>query len=210
MYLPKYFEEGNVGALHGLIRAHPLGTFITRSADGVEANHLPFELDPEPGPFGTLRGHVARANPVWRESLPESESLIIFQGPAGYISPSWYPTKQENGQVVPTWNYAVVHARGPLRIIEDRDWLLGLVTRLTVRHEADSAEPWHVTDAPEPFIQELLGAIVGIEIPIRLLQGKWKLSQNRPQKDQQGIVQGLSALGDDAAAGLAKMVQDES
>ena len=183
---------------------------ITRSADGVEANHLPFELDPEPGPFGTLRGHVARANPVWHESLPEAESLIIFQGPAGYISPSWYATKQENGEVVPTWNYAVVQARGPLHFIEDREWLLGLVTRLTVRHEAGSTEPWHVSDAPAPFIQQLLGAIVGFEVPIRLLQGKWKLSQNRPQKDQQGIVRGLSALGDDAAASLATMVRDES
>jgi len=210
MYLPKYFEESNVGALHGLIRAHPFGTLITRTASGMEANHLPIELDPEPGPFGMLRGHVARANPVWRESLPDADALVLFQGPAGYISPSWYPTKQETGEVVPTWNYAVVHARGPLHFIEDRDWLLGLVTRLTDRHEAGSAEPWQVSDAPAPFIQQLLGAIVGFEVPIRTLQGKWKLSQNRPQGDRQGIVKGLSAIGDDAAASLAKMVRDES
>ena len=208
MYLPKYFEERDVGALHGLIRAYPFATLLTRTADGIEANHLPFELNPEPGPFGTLRGHVARANPVWRESLAGAEALIVFQGPAGYISPSWYPTKEQNGEVVPTWNYAVVHARGPLQFIEDKDWLLGLVTRLTVRHEAGSGEPWHVSDAPAPFIQQLLGAIVGIEVPIRLLQGKWKLSQNRPQQDQQGIVQGLSAQEGDAAASLAKMIRD--
>jgi transcriptional regulator len=208
MYLPKYFEETNTGALHGLIRVCPFGTLITHAANGIEANHLPFELAPEPGPFGTLRAHVARANPVWREALPESEALIIFQGPAGYISPSWYPTKQQSGEVVPTWNYAVVHARGPVRFIEDRQWLRGLVTRLTDRHEAGSAEPWHVSDAPAPFIEQLLGAIVGIEIPIRSLQGKWKLSQNRPPADRQGVVQGLSALGNDAAARLAKMIRD--
>ena len=210
MYLPKYFEETKVEALHGLIHACPFGTLITHAANGAEANHLPFELHPEPGPFGTLRGHVARANPVWREASPGADALIIFQGPAGYISPSWYPTKQQGGEVVPTWNYAVVHARGPLHFIEDRNWLLGLVTRLTVRHEAGRAAPWHVSDAPAPFIEKLLGAIVGIEIPLRSLQGKWKLSQNRPQADRQGVVEGLSALGDDAARSLAMLVGDES
>ena len=208
MYLPKYFEQTNVDELHGLIRACPFGTLITRAAHGIEANHLPFELHPEPGPFGTLRGHVARANAVWREALAEDGALIIFQGPAGYISPSWYPTKQQTGEVVPTWNYAVVHARGPLQFIEDRAWLLGLVTRLTERHEAGSAEPWQVSDAPAPFIEQLLGAIVGIEIPIRSLQGKWKLSQNRPQVDRLGIVKGLSAAGDEAAENLARMIPD--
>jgi transcriptional regulator len=207
MYLPRYFEQTDVRALHGLIRSHPFGTLVTATATGMVANHVPFEIDPVPATFGTLRCHVARANPVWKELRLESEALVIFQGPDAYISPSWYATKQETGEVVPTWNYAIVHARGPIRIIEDREWLRGLVQRLTERHEAGSAEPWHVSDAPPVFIEQLLGAIVGIEIPIRTLNGKWKLSQNRPEADRTGIVTGLAEAGRESAEEMLQIMR---
>src|SRR5437870_9970841 len=178
MYLPTHFEETRVQVLHALIGAHPLGALVAMTGAGLDANHIPFEIDPEPAPFGTLRGHVARANSIWRDSSPDVSALAIFHGPDAYISPSWYPAKQETGKVVPTWNYAVVHAHGPLRIIDDKAWLRDFVTKLTNRHEADRRDPWHVTDAPADYIDTMLEAIIGLEIPITRLVGKWKMSQN--------------------------------
>jgi transcriptional regulator len=210
MYLPKHFEETRVETLHELIRAHPLGALVTPGPAGLTANHIPFEVDLDPAPLGTLRGHVARANPVWGETPPGAEVLVLFQGPETYISPSWYPSKQETARVVPTWNYAVVHAHGPLRAIEDRDWLRAFVTRLTDRHEAARREPWKVTDAPADFIDRQLGAIVGIEIPIARLVGKWKVSQNRPAPDRAGVVEGLSQVGHPAASAMAELVRRAS
>jgi transcriptional regulator len=208
MYLPRYFEVVDVAALHALIAAHPLGALVVNGSGGLIANHVPFELDPAPAPFGTLRCHVARANPVWREATAGVEALVIFQGPSAYISPSWYPAKQETGEVVPTWNYAVVHGRGPVTIIEDRAWLRGFVERLTDRHESGRAPPWQVSDAPPAFIEQLLGAIVGIEIPLRSLTGKWKLSQNRPAADRAGIAAGLMQDAGDAPRHMAAMMRD--
>jgi transcriptional regulator len=208
MYLPRHFEETDAGALHGLIRSRPFGTLVTTAAGRLDANHLPFELDPVPAPYGTLRCHVARANPVWKEVQAATEALVIFLGPDAYISPSWYATKQESGAVVPTWNYAVVHARGAPHVIEDREWLRGLVQRLTDRHEAGRPAPWQVSDAPPAFIDKLLGVIVGIEIPIRTLTGKWKLSQNRPEADRTGIVTGLADAGTEAAGEMLRMMQN--
>src|SRR2546421_3124894 len=164
MYLPTHFEETRTDVLHGLIQAHPLGALVTLTPGGLDANHIPFEVDPAPAPFGTLRGHVARANPVWREFSREVEVLVIFQGPGTYVSPAWYETKQETGKVVPTWNYAVVHAHGALRVIEDRAWLRDFVTALTNRYEATRRDPWQVTDAPADYIDKQLGAIVGLEL----------------------------------------------
>jgi transcriptional regulator len=207
MYLPGHFEESRVDVLHGLIRAHPLGALVTLTAGGLEANHVPLEIDAEPAPFGTLRGHVARANPVWREAARDVEALVIFQGPGTYISPAWYPTKRETGRVVPTWNYAVVHARGIPRFIDDREWLRDFVTGLTDRHEAGRPAPWRVTDAPADYIDRQLGAIVGLEIAVTRLQGKWKLSQNRPGPDRAGVVEGLSREGERAGAGVAELVR---
>src|SRR5262245_37135384 len=195
MYVPKHFEETRIEILHALIRAHPLAALVTLTPDGLDANHIPFEIDPEPAPFGTLRAHVARANALWRDFSREVKALAIFQGPETYISPSWYPTKQETGRVVPTWYYAVVHAHGPLRVIEDRRWLREFVERLTNRHEASRSAPWKVTDAPAAYIDQQLGAIVGLEMPISQLIGKWKASQNRPAHDQDGVVEGLRHEG---------------
>jgi transcriptional regulator len=205
MYLPKHFEETRIEVLHGLIRAHPLGALVTRSGNGLEANHVPFEVDPDPAPFGTLRAHVARANPVWREGA--GDALVIFQGPDIYVSPSWYPSKQEGGKVVPTWNYAVVHAYGTLRAIDDAAWLRAFVEKLTDRHEAARPDRWRVTDAPADYVDKMVTAIVGIELPIARLVGKWKVSQNRPAADRAGVVAGLEAEGGDVARAMAAAVR---
>jgi transcriptional regulator len=207
MYIPKHFEEARVETLHELIRAHPLAVLVTLAPDGLDANHLPLEIDPEPAPFGTLRGHVARANAVWRNLSQQTEALAIFRGPDTYITPSWYPTKQETGRVVPTWNYAVVHAHGPLRAVEDRAWLRAFVERLTNQHEAGRENPWHVSDAPADYVERQLGAIVGLEMPIARLVGKWKVSQNRPGSDQGGVVEGLVQEGSERAAAMADLVR---
>lgn len=207
MYLPEHFAETDPRVLHALIDAHPLGAWVTIGDDGLLVNHLPFLLDPDRGPRGTLAGHVARANPVWRAFSTAVESVVVFQGAETYVTPSWYPSKREHGKVVPTWNYAVVHAHGMPRAIEDRAWLLQLVTRLTGRHEAPRAVPWRVTDAPGDYIGGLLDAVVGIEIPIAKLVGKWKVSQNRPVRDRQGVVAGLQERGDADAEAMAALVR---
>ncbi|HYL81048.1 MAG TPA: FMN-binding negative transcriptional regulator [Candidatus Acidoferrum sp.] len=207
MYVPPLFGETRTDVLHQMIREHPLAALVTLGSDGLDANHLPFELDAEPAPLGTLRAHVARGNPVWRDFSQAVESLVVFQGPAAYITPSWYQTKRETGKVVPTYNYIVVHAHGPVRIVEDPGWLRGLVGRLTNRFEAARAEPWKITDAPADFLEKQLQAIVGIEIPITKLVGKWKVSQNRPPVDRDGVVRGLRESGDANAIAMAKAVE---
>lgn len=210
MYLPGHFEESRIDILHQLIRGRPLATIVTLGSTGLNANHIPFELSAEPAPLGTLRGHVARANPLWRDFSENIDALIIFHGPQAYVSPSWYPTKQATGEVVPTYNYIVVHAYGRLQIIDDPRWLRGLVTRLTEGFEAARAEPWQVTDAPDGFIENQLRAIVGIEIVISKLLGKWKASQNRPVVDREGVVQGLSESNDADSLALAELVRERS
>lgn len=210
MYLPKHFEETRVGVLHALIHEHPLGALVTLTPRGLDANHIPFEVDPEPAPFGTLRGHVARANPVWREVSSDVEALVIFQGASTYVSPAWYPTKHETAKVVPTWNYAVVHAHGAPRFIDDRAWLRDFVTKLTDRHETPRPDPWAVTDAPADYIDQMLGAIVGLEIPLTRLVGKWKMSQNRPAQDREGVVEGLQREGGPSGAAIAEVVRQSN
>ena len=194
MYTPASFREERLDVLHGLIDAHPLGALVRQSVDGLCADHLPFEIAaPTPdAPFGILRAHVARANPLWRAAGGNDEALVIFQGPHAYITPAWYAEKQRSGKEVPTFNYAVVHAHGPLRVIDDAAWLLGLVERLTARHEAGLAAPWRVSDAPAAYIEKLLKAIVGIEIPLTRITGKWKLGQNRTQEDQATMARELA------------------
>ncbi|MBS1217086.1 MAG: FMN-binding negative transcriptional regulator [Proteobacteria bacterium] len=175
-------------------------------AGPLAANHLPLLIDPEPAPHGTLRGHVARGNPLWRQMHEGGEVLAIFQGPQRYVTPSWYPSKRATGKVVPTWNYAVVHARGPLLVREDRVWLRDLVSRLTRQQEAGLPQPWGIADAPADYIEQMLGAIVGIEIPVARLQGKWKVSQNRVATDRIGVIDGLVACGDAQALAMADLV----
>jgi len=205
MYLPKHFEETRPEVLHELIRTQPLGQLVTMTARGLEANAVPFvlDIDPSGGP-GILRAHVARANPVWRDANVDVEALVIFQGPQAYISPGWYPSKAEHGKVVPTWNYVTVQARGTLRAIDDAAWLRAFVTRLTAKHEAAQAKPWAVTDAPAEFVDTMLRAIVGIEVALTALTGKWKVSQNRPAADRAGVVAGLTAAGQIDAATVAR------
>ena len=206
MYVPSHFEETRTEVLHQLIRDHSQAVLVTLGSGGLTANHIPFELDPDPAPFGTLRGHVARANPVWHDFSKEMEALVVFQGPQAYISPSWYETKKQTGKVVPTYNYIVVHAHGALRVVQDQAWLRDLVERLTNRFEGQKSEPWRVTDAPGEFVNKLLGAIVGLEMPVTRLIGKWKLSQNRPQEDRDGVVRGLSESGDADQLAMARLV----
>ena len=207
MYVPAHFDEQRIEALHRLIQERPLGTLVTLTGDGLNANHIPFEIDPGPAPFGSLRRHVARANPVWRDFSSVVEALVIFHGAQTYISPSWYPTKQATGEVVPTYNYLVVHGYGRMKIIHEREWLRGLVTRLTNRFEAERAVPWHVTDAPPAFIDKQLGAIVGIEIALTKLNGKWKVSQNRSAADRVGVIEGLEGEGSASSVAMAVLIK---
>jgi transcriptional regulator len=209
MYTPKHFEETRLDILHELMRAHALATLTVMTADGLSANHIPMLVEAG-GPFGVLRGHVARANPVWREYSPQVEALAIFQGPETYITPSWFATKHETAKAVPTWNYVVVHAYGPLKVVDDRTWLKNHVTALTDKNEASRTEPWRVTDAPAEYIDRLLQEIIGIEIPIARLSGKWKVSQNRTAKDKQGVVDGLMRDGTETAMAMATLVKRES
>ena len=209
MYLPKHFKQADRTQLAGLMAAHPLATLVTRQGEGFSADHVPLVYDATHGEHGLLRGHVARANPLWREAAG-SEVLVVFSGPQAYISPSWYPSKAATGKVVPTWNYAVVHARGSLRAIEDAPWLHNFVSALTQRHEGPRAQPWQVGDAPADYVQQMLRAIVGIEIPLTSLVGKWKVTQNRSEADRLGVVAGLvSEAGNDAAA-MADLVRKNS
>lgn len=205
MYMPRHFEETRPEPLHALMQAHPLGLLITPGTDaeaGPVVNPLPFLLEPGPGPLGTLVGHVARANPLWREAAG-APVLVVFQGPEAYVSPGWYPAKAEHGKVVPTWNYALVQARGRLEVQDGPEAVREIVTRLTAQHEAGQPRPWGVGDAPPDFIETLLRAIVGIRIPLESLVGKFKLSQNRPAADRDGVVQGLQAGGSAGQQGLA-------
>jgi transcriptional regulator len=207
MYVPKHHEESDISVLHALVRSHPLGTWVTQGDGELLANHVPFFVDPARGKFGTLIGHVARANRVWQSFSKTVDSVVVFQGPQTYITPSWYPSKHAHGKAVPTWNYAVVHAHGLPRVIEDREWLLQHVNQLTNVHEARQALPWKVTDAPAEFTDKLLQSIVGIEIPITRLVGKWKVSQNRPEPDKLGVVAGLLARGDAPSKEMASLVK---
>ncbi|MBV9890456.1 MAG: FMN-binding negative transcriptional regulator [Rhizobacter sp.] len=200
MYLPDHFSEARPHVLRAFVRDHPLGLLVTQNrAGGIDANSVPFVLDAEGDGPGVLRAHVARANALWKTARDDVDALVVFQGPQGYVSPAWYPSKAEHGKVVPTWNYLMVQARGRLRAIDDRAWLREFVSRLTDRHEAARPAPWAVTDAPGDYLDTMLGAIVGIEIALASLVGKWKVSQNRSAADRAGVVEGLAREGGDAA-----------
>ncbi len=210
MYVPAHFEESKIEMLHDLIVAHPLATLVTMSSNGINANHIPLHLVNDKGQYGTLQGHVARANPVWSDIDNDVETLIIFQGPNSYITPSWYPTKQEHGKVVPTWNYVTVHAYGKLRVVDDPVWVRSQLELLTIQQEALFDKPWAVSDAPVEFTDKMIGAIIGIEILITKLTGKWKVSQNQPALNQAGVVEGLKSLSNSEATKVATLVENAS
>jgi transcriptional regulator len=207
MYTPAHFDESRPEVLHALMREHPFGLLVTQSDAGLSANGIPFLFDAQRGPLGTLRAHVARGNPVWREARQDAESLVVFQGPQAYVSPSWVASKAQTGMVVPTWNYVLVQARGELRVHDDPDWVLQLVSELTDRHESPREAPWKVADAPEGYTRGLLKAIVGLEIELTSLTGKWKASQNKSAADREGIAAGLAREGTDAARAMSAQVK---
>jgi transcriptional regulator len=199
MYLPRHFEQNDPAVLAVAMHEHPLATLVIATPAGPTADLIPLEYHPQLGPHGTLRGHVARANPLWRHA--GAAALAVFHGPQAYVSPNGYPSKREHGKVVPTWNYTIVQARGTLRAVDEAPWLRALVGRLTERHESTQAVPWAVSDAPEDYVKQMLGAIVGIEIELTSLIGKWKVSQNRDAADRAGVA---AALGAHAMAALVR------
>jgi transcriptional regulator len=205
MYQPPHFREDDLAVQHALIRAHPLGLLVTFGSEGLEANLIPFVLHASSA-LGTLKAHLSRANPQWRNFDPDQEALVVFQGPETYITPSWYAAKREHGKVVPTWNYAIVQARGRLTIKDDPDWLLQQITAMTDMQEAPRPEPWTVSDAPAPFVAAQLKGIVGVEIEITRIEGKWKVSQNRAEADRLGVSTGLRLSQDDASHRMAALV----
>lgn len=207
MYIPKFNQETRLDVMHALIESQPFATLVTMSNSGLFASHLPMVLAPSEGIYGTLRGHLSRANNQWRDLSPSVEALAIFSGDHHYISPNWYPEKTEDGKVVPTWNYAVVHAYGPIRIIEDPAWLLSHLTALTTQHEAPSPSPWHVSDAPADYISSQIKGIVGIELPISRIEGKWKVSQNKSERTRLAVEQGLEDLHTPEALAMRDLVR---
>jgi transcriptional regulator len=208
MYLPKHFDERDPERLRSLIERYPLGALVTATESGLDANHIPFLFADTGSAAGTLHGHIARANPLWREVVGDATALVIFQGPDSFISPSWYPSKRENARVVPTWNYAVVHAHGVLRCVDDPAWVRSHVEALTRVHEGKRDAPWAVTDAPADFIEKLVAAVVGIEISITRLVGKWKVSQNRSIADRVGVVEALQRQAVPSVTTIAALMKE--
>ena len=207
MYLPDHFAETRPAELNRLIAEHPLGALVVQGPNGLDANHIPFEVLPDEGPHGTLIAHVARANPVWRELRDGDEALVIFRAEHAYVSPNWYPSKHELHRQVPTWNYRVVLVHGRVRVRDDERVVGGVVARLTRRHEAATgdARPWKMTDSEAAYIDDMLTRIVGIEVAIARIVGKWKLSQNKDERDRAGAADALAAHGD---AALARAMRD--
>ena len=210
MYLPKNLEETRIDVLHDLIGSHPLGTWVLADRAELNVNHIPFMLDSSQGEFGTLLGHVARANPVWNAPVSTVPNVIVFRGPQTYITPSWYPSKHQHGKAVPTWNYAIVAVHGIPEFIEDREWLYQHLTNLTDTQESSQALPWSIDDAPAEFTEKMISAIVGVQIPIQRIEGKWKVNQNRSESDKMGVVAGLLGKGDDDSLAMASLVRQRT
>jgi len=207
VYIPPSFAEHDVSVLHAFIEAHPLGALVTASATGLFATHLPLVLDRSRGAYGTLQGHIARANPHHELAGETAEALVLFTGADAYVTPSLYPSKSEHGKVVPTWNYVAVHAHGTLRFVREPGALRRHLEQLTALHEASRPRPWSIADTPDGYVDKLLGAIVGVEIEIARLDGKWKMSQNRPAADVEGVIEGLGASDDPRQREVAELVR---
>lgn len=206
MYQPPQFKETRLEILHGLIRAHSLGLLVCNGPEGPIANPIPFLLDAAEGKRGVLRAHLSKANPAWQVIGQQRETpvLAVFQGPQAYVTPSWYETKKQTGKVVPTWNYVIVQVRGRAEIIDDRDWLRNQIEALTHQHESGRAAVWQVSDAPERFIEAQMKGIIGLRIEIAEIEGKWKVSQNRPVEDRTGVARGYNNERNGAMAGLVR------
>lgn len=205
MYCPELFKENRLSVLHDLIRTHPLGIWTCWAEGKLTVNHIPFMVDDSTGD-GILNAHVAKGNPVWKLVAEGAPSVVVFRGPHQYISPSWYPAKLEHGKVVPTWNYAVVHVHGEPRVVHDKNWLNEHLNLLTNAQEAKHTQPWQVSDAPDDFVEKMINGIVGIQIPIASIQGKWKVSQNRNTADKKGVVVGLGESSEPNAREMAMLV----
>ncbi|MEM8802968.1 MAG: FMN-binding negative transcriptional regulator [Pseudomonadota bacterium] len=210
MFQPPVFAEDRVDVMHDLMRAHPFATIVSQLNGELTADHVPLVLDTANGTYGTLQGHFAVGNPLFRNADGPIDVLTIFQGPQTYVTPSWYPSKQEHGKVVPTWNYVVVHARGTLEFNRDPAFLMNHLHALTDQHESHRETPWSVSDAPDEFVARQLRGLVGFEIALTDMQGKWKISQNRPPKDQSGVEQGLAQSGDPDSVEIAKLVAERT
>lgn len=206
MYIPQANKEDRISVLHKLIEDHPFASLVTMGPSGLFASHIPMVLEQNDA-RGLLKGHLSRANTQWRDFTPSTEALAIFSGPQHYITPTWYPEKQETGKVVPTWNYVVVHAYGHLKVIEDGEWLMAHLEKLTTVQEAGLPVPWKVADAPPDYIASLKKGIVGLELPIERLEGKWKVSQNRSEADRSGVAKGLAELNTTESLAMKTLVE---
>ena len=206
MYIPRANREDRIPELHKLMLEQPFASLITVGSSGLFATHIPMVLE-QNGAMGRLKGHISRANTQWRDHSPDVEALAIFSGPQHYITPNWYPEKQETGKVVPTWNYVVVHAYGHLKVVEDSEWLMSHLEKLTSTHEAQSPVPWKISDAPADYIATQIKGIVGLEMEISRLEGKWKVSQNRSAEDRSGVAQGLSELNTTESLAMKALVE---
>jgi transcriptional regulator len=209
MYIPRANQEDRIDVLHKLMEDQPFASLITVGSSGLFASHIPTVLE-QNGAMGRLKGHISRANTQWRDYSPAVEALAIFSGPQHYITPSWYPEKQQTGKVVPTWNYVVVHAYGYLKVIEDGEWLMAHLKTLTGIHEADSPVPWKISDAPADYVASQVKGIVGLEMDIERLEGKWKVSQNRSAEDRTGVARGLSELNTIESRAMKALVEERS
>ena len=206
MYIPRANQEDRIPVLHQLMNDQPFASLITMGSSGLVASHIPMVLE-QNGAMGRLKCHLSRANTQWRDHSPTIEALAIFSGPQHYITPSWYPEKEETGKVVPTWNYVVVHAYGLLKVIEDHEWLMAHLQSLVKVHESGSPVPWNIGDAPADYIASQIKGIVGLEMTIKRLEGKWKLSQNRPERDRQGVAEGLADLNTPESLAMKALVE---
>jgi transcriptional regulator len=209
MYNPPAFKEEDLTRQHQLIREHPLGLLISSAPDGLQASPLPFHLISDGSSLGRLQGHLSRGNPHWK-LLDGHDVLVVFQGANAYVTPAWYRSKAEHGKVVPTWNYVMVQVHGAVRVIDDHEWVRSQITRLTHDHEALRPEPWHVADAPASYVDDQINGIVGLEIEIRRIEGKWKVSQNRPEADRKMVADRFEATGDTTMSDLVRRSSDPS
>jgi transcriptional regulator len=206
MHIPKVFEQTDINQLESIIVNYPFASLVTQSKNGLEVNHLPLFLDKSAGKY-VLQGHIAKANKLWKMLKDKPEVLVIFHGPNCYISPNYYPTKKEDGRAVPTWNYVAVHVKGQLFFSDDAEFKLEMLNNLTFQHEQKESQPWSINDAPEEYIERMLPAIVGLKIEVSEITGQSKISQNQPELNQQGVVDGLSAKKQEAASAIADLIK---